>query len=45
MCDELNNEDQIELPLKNKDQIELLMEVADEIISTTAFLEPQGWIS
>lgn len=45
MCDELKNEDQIELLLKNKDQLELLIDVADEIISTTDFLEPQGWIS
>jgi len=45
VCDEVKNEDQIELPLKNKDQLELLIDVADEIISTTDFLEPQGWIS
>ena len=45
MCDELKNEDQIELLLKNEDQLELLLDVADEIITTTAFHEPQGWIS
>lgn len=45
MCDELKNEDQIELLLKNKDQLELLLDVADEIITTTDFLEPKGWIS
>ncbi len=45
MCDELKNEDQIELLLKNEDKLELLLDVADEIITTTAFLEPKGWIS
>ena len=44
MCDELKNEETLEL-LLNKDQLELLQEVTDEILSTTAFLEPQGWIS
>lgn len=45
MCDELKNEEQIELLLDNKDQLELLLEVADEIITTTAFLEQKGWIA
>ena len=44
MCEELKNEDPLEL-LLNKDQLDLLLDVTDEIVSTTYFLEPHGWIA
>lgn len=44
MCDE-PNDDQIKLPLNPIDQLELLESIAEEIKSTTDFLEPQGWIA
>lgn len=38
MCEELKNEDQLELSLHNNDQLDLLLDVTDEIVSTTYFL-------
>ena len=45
MCEELKNEDQLELSLNNNDQLDLLLDVTDEIVSTTYFLEQHGWIA